>query len=62
VVADMGCGDGTLLKTIYLYVKTQTKRGKVAESSRSCTMLPRSSCCHIRGAHRAPHVRATHHF
>eukprot|EP00316_Scyphosphaera_apsteinii_P000300 CAMPEP_0119327250 /NCGR_PEP_ID=MMETSP1333-20130426/70266_1 /TAXON_ID=418940 /ORGANISM="Scyphosphaera apsteinii, Strain RCC1455" /LENGTH=1017 /DNA_ID=CAMNT_0007335785 /DNA_START=35 /DNA_END=3088 /DNA_ORIENTATION=+ len=28
VVADMGCGDGTLLKTIYLYVKDHTVRGK----------------------------------
>ena len=28
VVADMGCGDGTLLKTIYLYVKENTRRGQ----------------------------------
>ena len=28
VVADMGCGDGTLLKTIYQYVVRSTKRGK----------------------------------
>ena len=28
VVADMGCGDGTLLKTIYLYVKAETQRGR----------------------------------
>jgi hypothetical protein len=28
VVADMGCGDGTLLKTIYLYVKAHTERGR----------------------------------
>ena len=27
-VADMGCGDGTLLKTIYLYVAKSTLRGK----------------------------------
>ena len=31
VVADMGCGDGTLLKTIYLYVKQHTKRGKALD-------------------------------
>lgn len=28
VVADMGCGDGTLLKTIYLYVRDHTLRGR----------------------------------
>ena len=28
VVADMGCGDGTLLKTIYLYIKEHTMRGQ----------------------------------
>ena len=38
VVADMGCGDGTLLKTIYLYVKAETLRGK---------HLERCAVCHI---------------
>ena len=32
VVADMGCGNGTLLKTLYLYVATQTMRGRHLDS------------------------------
>ena len=28
VVADMGCGDGTLLKTIFDFIKVKTARGK----------------------------------
>ena len=32
VVADMGCGDGTLLKTIFLYVKSHTLRGQHLET------------------------------
>ena len=31
VVADMGCGDGTLLKTIFLYVRAETLRGEHLE-------------------------------
>ena len=31
VVADMGCGDGTLLKTLYLHVAKHTLRGKHLE-------------------------------
>ena len=30
-VADMGCGDGTLLRTIYDLIKTKSSRGKVLE-------------------------------
>ena len=32
VVADMGCGDGTLLKTIYQYVAAETLRGRHLEA------------------------------
>ena len=28
VIADMGCGDGTLLKTTYLYIRAETRRGQ----------------------------------
>ena len=31
VVADMGCGDGTLLKTLYVYVRDHTARGRHLE-------------------------------